>query len=255
LLLVVCCFVISSFIVSDYEFNIQPKFLFSDNKSIISISLKSKNIYGFTTPFIKPKLSLEFIRGNDKVDILPVEKNLLRLKAKNSSGDLEFMIKTGSGDEIAKVSLPIYSLILDSDHDGFPDVLELTDEQDRYNFRKWFVMIALTQYYHIDDSWVDRDCAGLIRFCFRETLKKHDNNWLNKKRFLYDINLPDIKKYNYPDLPLVKDRIFRTNSNIFIDSDLNISDSVFVSFVEAKYLKDCDLFFCPKIFRMQSRVT
>jgi hypothetical protein len=192
------------------------------------------------------------LKDQEKVEIIQAGKNNLRLKAKDLPGEFVFNLKIEPNIDLMKVSIPIIPSIFDSDNDGFPDVVELSDEQDRFNFRKWFTMIALTQYYHMDDTWNDKDCAGLLRFCYREALRKHDNDWLSKKRFLYDVNLPDINKYNYPNVPLLGDKIFRTNSNSFSINDLNFSDSIFVPFVEAKYLKDCNLFFCPKIFKMHN---
>ena len=134
------------------------------------------------------------------------------------------------------IALPVIHSNDDTDDDGFPDAMELDNENDRNNFRKWFCTIALTQYYHLDDRWKDRDCAGLIRYCIREALKVHDNKWLSEKKLLYDINIPDVKKFNYPFIPVTGSKFFRIKQkgNEQIDSN-NISE-YFSDFAESKYL-------------------
>src|SRR5258706_3637143 len=49
---------------------------------------------------------------------------------------------------------------LDSDNDGLPDAAELQSFMDRENFRKWFTLIAESQFYHLNDQWnaEQRDC-------------------------------------------------------------------------------------------------
>jgi len=111
----------------------------------------------------------------------------------------------------------------DGDGDGFPDACELDAEQDRRNFRRWFVTIAESQLYVEDPAWRDddHDCAGFIRFAYREALKRHDTAWLQTKPFLLDPAIADIRKYKYPAVPLLKNRIFRTRDGAFAEGDLN----------------------------------
>jgi uncharacterized protein YfaT (DUF1175 family) len=98
----------------------------------------------------------------------------------------------------------------DLDADGFPDACELQEETDRRNFRRWFVSIAESQLYKEDPAWRqdDRDCAGLIRFAYREALKQHDSQWLRSKLFLIDAIITDVRKYNYLNVPLLQTKIF-----------------------------------------------
>jgi uncharacterized protein YfaT (DUF1175 family) len=111
----------------------------------------------------------------------------------------------------------------DLDADGFPDACELQDEADRRNFRRWFVSIAESQLYKEDPAWRkdDHDCAGLIRFAYREALKQHDTDWLRSRPFLVDAAIADVKKYNYPNVPLLAAKIFRTRDGKFAEADLN----------------------------------
>ncbi len=61
----------------------------------------------------------------------------------------------------------------DSDGDGVPDRLELSGESERERFREAFTDVAVAQARALDDRWdvAQRDCAGLVRFAFRQALR------------------------------------------------------------------------------------
>jgi uncharacterized protein YfaT (DUF1175 family) len=135
----------------------------------------------------------------------------------------------------------------DLDADGFPDASELQDEADRRNFCRWFVSIAESQLYKEDPAWRkdDHDCAGLIRFAYREALKQHDSKWLRSKSFLLDAAIADVRKYNYPAVPLLQTKIFRTRNGRFIESDLN--DTTFAVTALATKLRSYNTVFLGKV--------
>ena len=54
--------------------------------------------------------------------------------------------------------------------------LRLADESDRAAFRGWFVFLADTAFYRPVAEVTD--CAGLIRFAARESLRAHTSEWL-----------------------------------------------------------------------------
>jgi uncharacterized protein YfaT (DUF1175 family) len=134
----------------------------------------------------------------------------------------------------------------DLDADGFPDACELQDEADRRNFRRWFVSIAESQLYKDDPAWRkdDHDCAGLIRFAYREALKRHDTDWLRSKPFLVDAAIADVRKYNYPGVPLLATKIFRTRDGEFSEADLN--DTTFAVTALAAKLRSYNTVFLGK---------
>lgn len=134
----------------------------------------------------------------------------------------------------------------DRDADGFPDACELDDETDRRNFRRWFVSIAESQLYKEDPAWRqdDHDCAGLIRFAYREALKQHDSNWLRHKPFLVDAAIADVRKYNYPKVPLLQTKIFRTRAGNFSES--NLTDTTFAVTALASKLRSYNTKFLGK---------
>jgi uncharacterized protein YfaT (DUF1175 family) len=118
------------------------------------------------------------------------------------------------GADGSKLDLTFYKTVSDIDEDGFPDVSELDTEEDRNAFREWFVRIAESQFLKHNASWNDteRDCAGLIRYSYREALKQHNNTWLLRSGLVVDKNIPDIQKFHYPDVPGIGDKIFKIRS-------------------------------------------
>jgi hypothetical protein len=153
---------------------------------------------------------------------------------------------TKSSPNTITTSMARFSSTSDLDADGFPDACELDDEADRRNFRRWFVSIAESQLYKEDPAWRkdDHDCAGLIRFAYREALKRHDTNWLRSKPFLVDAAIADVRKYNYPGVPLLATKIFRTRDGGFAEPDL--SDTTFAVTALAAKLRSYNTVFLGK---------
>lgn len=134
----------------------------------------------------------------------------------------------------------------DLDADGFPDACELDDEADRRNFRRWFVSIAESQLYKEDPAWRrdDYDCAGLLRFAYREAFKQHNTQWLQNKPFLVDAAIADVRKYNYPAVPFLQTKIFRTRDGKFTATDLR--DTTFAVTALAAKLRSYNTVFLGK---------
>jgi uncharacterized protein YfaT (DUF1175 family) len=125
----------------------------------------------------------------------------------------------------------------DSDRDGIPDGAELRAYGDRENFRRWFTSIAELQFYRASAAWNEgqRDCAGLVRFAWRESLRPHDRAWFRKMGAEYDAVAPDVRAYSLERGPL-QERIFRTSFGSFEESDLN--GETFSEFADARTLKE-----------------
>jgi uncharacterized protein YfaT (DUF1175 family) len=125
----------------------------------------------------------------------------------------------------------------DSDDDGIPDREELRAFGDRENFRKWFTSIAEEQFYRPSREWNEdqRDCAGLVRFAWREALRAHDRAWLLRMGEGYDPVAPDVRAYTLERSP-VGERLFRTAAGSFAES--NLSDGTFSGFADARTLKE-----------------
>jgi hypothetical protein len=129
-----------------------------------------------------------------------------------------------------------HSASLDSDNDGIPDTAELQSFMDRENFRRWFTLIAEGQFYHLSEQWnaEQRDCAGLVRFAWRESLRPHDRAWLQKMGPAYTAVAPDVARYTLEQGPL-GEKLFRTGFGSYKDGEL--SNGTFSEFADARTLK------------------
>lgn len=123
----------------------------------------------------------------------------------------------------------------DSDEDGLPDAVELHSFDDRANFRRWFAGIAEMQFYRLSDEWnpEQRDCAGLVRFAWREALRRHDRAWFQRLGEGYEAWAPDVRAYSLERNPL-GEKLFRTDFGSFKENDLK--ESKFSEFADARTL-------------------
>jgi uncharacterized protein YfaT (DUF1175 family) len=128
------------------------------------------------------------------------------------------------------------SASLDSDNDGIPDTAELQSYMDRENFRRWFTLIAEGQFYHLSEQWnaEQRDCAGLVRFAWRESLRHHDRAWLQKMGPAYSPVAPDVARYSLEQGAL-GEKLFRTGFGSYKDGEL--ANGTFSEFADARSLK------------------
>lgn len=126
-----------------------------------------------------------------------------------------------SADPGLRAELTLRADPRDTDQDGLPDAAELLSAEDRAAFSAWFTTLAEGQATRIDDAWapIHQDCAGLVRFAFREALKTHDHAWLERRRYLATLSAPDVAAFRYPDLPFIGDRPFRDSGGAFRDPD------------------------------------
>ena len=143
------------------------------------------------------------------------------------------------------------AISLDGDNDGIPDVAELQTYSDRENFRRWFTLIAEGQFYRLTADWNtdQRDCAGLVRFAWREALRKHDRLWFQKMGPGYDAVASDVDRYNLDNSPL-GEKLFRINFGSYKDGDL--SGGAFSEFADARSLRSFNTKFISRD-RQQAR--
>ena len=140
---------------------------------------------------------------------------------------------------------PSDSLSLDSDDDGIPDAAELPSFADRESFRRWFAAIAELQFYRLSDQWnpEQRDCAGLVRFAWREALRRHDRSWLQKMGPGYENIDQDVKTYNLETSPL-GEKLFRAAFGSYKPTDL--AEEKFSEFADARTLKNFNTVFISR---------
>ena len=127
---------------------------------------------------------------------------------------------------------------IDADDDGIPDRAELRSYDDRENFRRWFTALAETQFYETSKQWnaEQRDCAGLVRFSWREALRTHDRPWLRRMGDSYETVAPDVRAYTLERGSPLGERLFRTRPGAFQENDLK--DDTFSEFADARTLKE-----------------
>ena len=118
--------------------------------------------------------------------------------------------------------------------DGTPDFLRLHDPADRQAFRRWFTLLAESQYYRGKDGAPEIvDCAALLRFAYREALRDHDAAWSQAMALPAPVASGDIRQYQFPYTP-VGAALFRVRDGSFVGEDLR--DGAFAEFADAETL-------------------
>ena len=126
--------------------------------------------------------------------------------------------------------------LTDTAGDGTPDLLRLDSPADRRAFRRWFTFLAELQFYR-DPARVPReilDCAALVRFAYREALKKHDGAWASALDLDTVPAESSVQKYVYPATPLGAN-LFRIKPGRFLPADL--AGGAFAQFADASNLR------------------
>jgi uncharacterized protein YfaT (DUF1175 family) len=123
----------------------------------------------------------------------------------------------------------------DSIGDGTPDFLRLRDTADQAIFRRWFVLIAEYQAIRpkAEVPAEISDCAGLLRYAYREALKRHDDSWFLSTDIEIAAPPGEIRAWHYPNSPLGAG-LFRVRDGVFKASDA--TDGAFAQFADAKTL-------------------
>ncbi len=177
------------------------------------------NVYGSPVPFFPETIRVAIVQGADRVKCIGRASRtegpaLLELGLRAEGDPGEVILAIDEGGRTTERRLQLVSHNGDRDGDGIPDQLELNDAMDRRAFRSWFVAIAEAQFYRPDPRWAEihHDCAGLIRFAYKEALRKHDANWLSGVPYLHQATSEDVRRYNYPQVPIIGDRLFRVNA-------------------------------------------
>lgn len=122
----------------------------------------------------------------------------------------------------------------DRNRNGFPDSLELASPSDARAFRDWFRFLAEEQYYRGNDLDPEiNDCAALLRYAYREALRRHDGEWAVRVGLKAVKPIPDVMRFQYPFTPLRAD-LFRLKPGEFQVEDLQ--SGAFGQFADAETL-------------------
>lgn len=136
----------------------------------------------------------------------------------------------------------------DSFGDGTPDFLRLIDPADQAAFRAWFTQIAAYQAVRPKGEIPAEitDCASLLRYAYREALKRHDENWFLATGIETSPLPGEIRAWHYPDTPLGAG-LFRVRPGALKATDAG--NGVFAQFADAKTLVELNAYFVSRDVR------
>jgi uncharacterized protein YfaT (DUF1175 family) len=129
----------------------------------------------------------------------------------------------------------------DSFGDGTPDFLRLGDPTDREVFRRWFTLIADYQAVRprAEIPAEISDCAGLLRYAYREALKRHNDSWFLTTGIEIQAPPGEIRAWHYPETPLGTG-LFRVEPGPFDAAD--VGNGSFAQFADARTLVERNAF-------------
>lgn len=165
--------------------------------------------------------------------IEPAGANKFHIRASVIPGAIRVRVDA-SGQETF-VDLQSALLSADSAADGTPDFLRLQDDSDQQSFRRWFAFLAEVQYFrHAGERPAEIvDCAALLRYAYREALRRHDGPWADAAALPITPPFDSVGKFQYPYTPL-NAALYRVKPGAFRPSDL--SDGTFLQFADAQTL-------------------
>lgn len=133
--------------------------------------------------------------------------------------------------------------------DGTPDFLRLSDPADQAAFRRWFTFLAEYQAVRprVELPAEITDCASLLRYSYRESLRRHDAAWFAVTAIEVPASPGEIHAWHYPDTPLGL-ALFRVAPGPFQAPDL--SNGAFAQFADAKILVEHNAFLVGRDVRL-----
>ena len=153
-----------------------------------------------------------------------------------------FVARRAAAPKRVEAAQPISKpALVDSVGDGTPDFLRLDDPADQESFRLWFTFLAEVQYFNSPEQRPSEivDCAALIRYAYREALRRHDAGWAASAHLPLVPAFDSIHKYNYPHT-LLGASLFRIRPGRFVSADLQ--NGAFAQFADAEAISRFNTF-------------
>ena len=227
---IVCAFTVHRALTpGTFVVHLSQRTLQGDGFSTADLEIHSSNgrdLRGLRVEVVTPhQVTLETLAITSNGYLASLEPGVL-------PGDAKIRV-TAPGFRPQEVRLSIEPDYSDSVGDGTPDFLRLHDPADRQTFRRWFTLLAESQYYRSKPLPEIDDCAALLRFAYREALRQHDAAWMHTVTLPTPSSAGTIQQYQYPYTPLAAD-IFRVRAGTFTAGDL--SDGSFAQFADAQTL-------------------
>jgi uncharacterized protein len=99
---------------------------------------------------------------------------------------------------------------------GNANQAKLSSESDRSAFLRWFRFLAEAQFFTPPPQRPSEivDCSSLVRYAYREALRKHDSAWAAQSRLPVIPAIPSVAQYNFPHTPTGA-KLFRTGSQSY----------------------------------------
>ena len=120
LIALIASFALYNYLVSIYEvvYRIEPKALYADNKSEITITAVPVNGLGGRAWFRKAPASYEIIEGNDLVEVIRNDKSngILILRAKGRPGTVSITVKSPFSLLPSPIDIDIYPNLVEVTH-------------------------------------------------------------------------------------------------------------------------------------------
>jgi uncharacterized protein YfaT (DUF1175 family) len=145
----------------------------------------------------------------------------------------------------ARVELALRPEWSDRESDGTPDALRLDTEEDRRAFRRWFTFLSEVQLFQESSRLPAEinDCAALIRYAYREALRRHDAAWARDAKVPVLLSLESVAKYQYPHT-LLGAALFRVRKGPVTSVDAG--NGAFAQFADAKTLQTLNTHFITR---------
>lgn len=188
-----------------------------------SLEVEFSTLWGFHPLLLEAKVINE---DPELLEIKKLGKKELQISPRRLEGESSVWI--GQFPLWREIKVVVLPSAKDNDRDGFPDVAELGSENDRKVFRELLVDIARSQITHPSPFWKEKDCGGLLRFAYREALKRHDETWFETLGGAW-IKGQDITAYHYPRVPMLGVNLFRIEAGGFDPTTVEEDFSVFAS--------------------------
>lgn len=204
----------------------------ADGVSTATITLREAK--GHKLP---PAAILRIVEGKHRGELEPLSGNARAATAVLRVGVLPGpIVVEARAPNVAPVAARVETVLDAGDRwgDGTPDFLRLDSPEDREAFRGWFTYLAEAQAFRPAVQLPEEinDCAALIRFAYRESLREHDGAWARSLRLSAVPALSPVRKYRYPFTPLGA-ALFRIDPGAFHESDL---PHAFAEFADAQTL-------------------
>ncbi len=192
-----------------------PSVLPANGVASARLELQQLSLVGTPAPFLSFMPTLEVEKSAELVNLGTAESSWghwhqdVAVGVKSGTVELSLL---NAERVVLNQRLKLIDDTSDWDKDGFANAIELPGSSDRKAFRTWFTSIARSQAVQLSSDWyqVHQDCAGLLRYAYKESLKRHDRRWWQQTRALRPPLSRDIKRYQYPDVPVVGTAIFKT---------------------------------------------